>query len=240
MNAVELKKVAEETDLNIVLGTGHYRKPYYDLEWFDERTTDEIAALIAEDLERGIPGTGIKAGIIGEIGAELWYISAAEERSFRAAARAHKRTGATITTHAARWPVGLPQLDLLESEGVDLRRVIVGHCDTINIPEYHEAVARRGAFVQFDTIRGAQGTGTEYDLELRLSFVKNFAEKRLLDHLLLSHDICRRTQLKIHGSSGYDFIPTAFAGKLRKAGLSQEQVDMLLVHNPRRALVGSD
>lgn len=239
MNALALKRVAEETGLNIVLGTGHYREPYYDLQWFNEHSTDEIAGFIVKDLEEGIPGTAIRAGIIGEIGADLWYLSAAEERSFRASARAHKRTGVAITTHAARWPVGLPQLDLLESEGVDLRRVIVGHCDSINIPEYHEAIAKRGAFVQFDTIRGGGASvGTEYDLEVRANFVLNMAEKGLLDQLLLSHDNCRRTHLKIAGGSGYDLVVTVFAAKLRERGLSQEQIEMLLVDNPRRALTG--
>lgn len=239
VNALAIKEVAKKANLNIILGTGHYRQPYYDLRWFDEHTTDEIADLLVEDIEEGIPGTGIRAGVIGEIGADLWFISAAEERSFRAAARAHKKTGATITTHAARWPVGLPQLDLLESEGVDLRRVIIGHCDSVNIREYHEAVARRGAFVQFDTIRGGGANmGTTYDLELRIGYVLHMAASNLLDHVLLSHDICRRTHLKIAGGSGFDFVPSIFAERLREHGLSDEQLKILLVENPRRALTG--
>src|SRR6267143_249850 len=72
-------------------------------------TPDEIG----RDITEGVRGTGVRAGIIGEIGADRRYISAAEERSFRAAARAHLKTGLTISTHAARWPVGLAQLKLL-------------------------------------------------------------------------------------------------------------------------------
>src|ERR1051325_1512856 len=89
MNALAVRRVAEETGLNIILGTGHYREPFYDLQWFNEHSVKEIAEFMVEDLENGIPGTEIRAGIIGEVGSDLWYISAAEERSFRAAARAH-------------------------------------------------------------------------------------------------------------------------------------------------------
>jgi hypothetical protein len=83
---------------------------------------------------RTFPPPALRAGVIGEIGADRWYVSAAEERSFRAAARAHLRTGLTISTHAARWPVGLEQLRLLTEEGADPRRVIIGHADSVPLP----------------------------------------------------------------------------------------------------------
>ena len=121
-----LQRVSKATGLNIVMGCGHYRDPYLDNNWFDKNAPDAIAEIIVRDLMEGVDDTGVRSGIIGEIGADKWYISAAEERSFRAAARAHHKTGITITTHAARWPVGLPQLDLLAEENVDPRRVISG------------------------------------------------------------------------------------------------------------------
>src|SRR5215475_1005268 len=124
-----LRRVSEATGLSIVMGCGHYRDPYLDRDWFDRTAVDAIADQIVLDITDGVRGTGVRAGIIGEIGADRLYISAAEERSFRAAARAHLRTGLTISTHAARWPVGLEQLQLLTEEGADPRRVIIGHAD---------------------------------------------------------------------------------------------------------------
>jgi len=126
-----LQAISEQVGVNIVLGAGLYRHQYFDAAWVDRTSTDAMAAWIVHDLTVGIAGTGIRAGIIGEIACDEW-ITAQEERVFRAAARAHKKTGVTITTHAARWPIGLAQLDLLAEEGVDLRRVVVGHCDTVN------------------------------------------------------------------------------------------------------------
>ena len=140
---VGLRAMSEATGLQIVRGAGYYRRAYFPPE-VDELSTDALADLIVRDIEEGTDG--VRAGIIGEIGCDR-YISALEERSFRAAARAHRRTGLTITTHAARWPVGTAQLDLLVEEGVDPARVVIGHCDMVPDHDYHLALvgAARGS-----------------------------------------------------------------------------------------------
>jgi len=92
-NPPALRRVAEAAGVTIIMGCGHYRDPYLDRAWFDRHTVEAIADEMVRDVEEGVRDTGIRAGIIGEIGADKWYISAAEERSFRAAARAHRRTG---------------------------------------------------------------------------------------------------------------------------------------------------
>lgn len=228
-----LQRVSTATGVNIVMGCGHYRDPYLDIHWFDKNSVDAIAELMIYDLEEGVNDTGVRSGIIGEIGADKWYISAAEERSFRAAARAHRATGVTITTHAARWPVGLPQLDLLAEEGVDPRCVIIGHCDMVPTPGYHEAVASRGAWVEFDTIRGE----SEFDTSLRVQFVVNMVELGFADQVLISHDLCLRTHMSAVGGCGYDFIIRDFIPRLRSAGLDDEVIHRITVENPARALM---
>jgi predicted metal-dependent phosphotriesterase family hydrolase len=230
-----IRRISEATGVNVVMGCGHYRDPYLDRDWFDRNDVDTIADAIVREIEDGVGETGIRPGVIGEIGADKWYISAAEERSFRAAARAHLRTGLTITTHAARWPVGLPQLDLLETEGVPPEKVIVGHCDTVPDPEYHLELARRGAWVQFDTIRGA----TEYDTDARVDYVFNLVRAGFLDRILLSHDICWRSLLHVTGGCGFAFISDVLLPRLLEAGLDEEALHRLTVANPRRALTGS-
>jgi predicted metal-dependent phosphotriesterase family hydrolase len=229
-----LKRVARAADVNIVVGTGHYRDPYLDKLWFDMASPSTLADRMVGDIVDGFPGTEVRAGIIGEIGADKWYISAAEERSFRGAARAHLQTGITITTHAARWPVGRQQLDLLESEGVAPERVIIGHCDTVNDPAYHLELARRGAYVQFDTIRrNPRGT------EQRISWVGNLIRHGHIDRLLLSHDVCLTSHFQAGGGGGYGWILTDFVPRLRAAlKLSDEEIETIMVHNPRRALTG--
>ncbi len=107
-----LRRVSQATGISIVMGCGHYRDPYLDRDWFDRTPVEAIADELVRDITEGVRGTGIRAGVIGEIGADRGFISAAEERSFRAAARAHLRTGLTISTHAARWPAGIAQMRL--------------------------------------------------------------------------------------------------------------------------------
>ena len=231
-----LRRVGEATGVRIVMGCGHYRDPYLDRDWFDRMSVDVIADEITRDITEGVRGTGVRAGIIGEIGADRRYISAAEERSFRAAARAHRRTGLTISTHAARWPVGLDQLDLLAEEGVDPRRVIVGHADSVPIPDYHLALARRGCYVSFDGI----GTGSRYDQDRTAGYVIELARAGFAAQVLLSHDVCLSDHLRAHGGCGYGYLIEGFLPLLTAAGLEADQVWRLVTQNPATALSGGD
>jgi len=232
---VALRRVSEATGIAIVMGCGHYRDPYLDRDWFDRMAVDAIADQIVLDVTDGVRDTGVRAGIIGEIGADRPHISAAEERSFRAAARAHVKTGLTISTHAARWPVGLAQLRLLAEEGVEPRRVIVGHADTVPIPEYHLALAKKGCYVSFDSI----GTGSSYDTHRAVDYVLDLVRAGFGSQVLLSHDVCLRDHLRATGGCGYAYLLTEFLPLLTAAGLDPEQVSAFVIDNPRAALAGT-
>jgi phosphotriesterase-related protein len=234
-NVLALVEIARRTGVRLVLGTGHYRDPYLDRDWFDRNSADAIAELLVRDLTVGFPGTDVRAGIIGEIGCEQWYISAAEERSFRAAARAHLQTGATITTHAARWPVGLDQLAILTAEGVDPGRVIIGHCDMVPLPDYHLRIAEAGAYVQFDTFHACTNSRA---VQARVEAILALVGAGHLDRILLSHDLFLSDQLAATGGVGLSYIPARLPAVLAAAGLEQDQVHRLLVTNPQRALAG--
>jgi predicted metal-dependent phosphotriesterase family hydrolase len=231
-NPLALKRISEETGVHIVMGCGWYKERFYYQEVY-EKSTNQLADDMVRDINEGIDG--VRAGIIGEIGSLGHYIMPAEERVFRAAARAHKRTGLTITTHAVGSPVGLEQLDLLAEEDVDSRRIIIGHCDSYPEPDYHEAVARRGAYVEFDRVQGK----ADWDTQKRVQFVKALVDKGYLHQILLSHDICEKSSLHAYGGNGYDYLITGFVPRLLDAGLSKEQVHIILVENPRAALTGA-
>jgi predicted metal-dependent phosphotriesterase family hydrolase len=233
-NVAAVARVARTTGLNVVLGTGHYRDPFLDRDWFDRHDADAIAAEIVRDLTEGFPGTDVRAGVIGEIGADKWYISAAEERSFRAAARAHTVTGAAIYTHAARWPVGVAQLDLLRSEEVDPSRIAIGHCDTVTTPGYVLEIANRGAYVGIDTINSAHPAEVRRRVEMVLALVR----AGYLDRILLSHDVCLLSQLGAYGGNGYSFVQSTFRERLLEAGLNAEEFDHICTANPARLLCG--
>jgi phosphotriesterase-related protein len=225
-----LRVMAERTGLHIVRGCGYYRGAYFPPE-VDLLSTDALADLIVREIEEGTDG--VRAGIIGEIGCDR-HLTALEERSFRAAARAHRRTGLTITTHAARWPVGTAQLDLLVEEGVDPRRVVIGHCDMVPDHEYHLALAKRGAWVQLDTVQGVH----EWDTQQRLGWLRSLADHGYLDRVLLSQDVCLRSDYAAMGGPGYAYVVTTFAERLKEAGFDEAALRGLLVDNPRRMLTG--
>lgn len=230
---VRLRDVSSRSGVAVVMGAGFYRDPYLEPDWVDRRTVEEVAERIVNDLEVGVDDTEVRAGVIGEVGADKWYVSAVEERSLRAAARAQRRTGVAITTHAARWPVGLAQLEIFLAEGVDPRRVIIGHCDTVPDPDYHLRLAQQGCYVQFDTIGLHR---SDYDLDNRVSFVRNLIDNGYGAQILISHDICLRTALRATGGAGFAFINDAFLPRLREAGVDDGQIKQITVDNVARAL----
>ena len=226
-----LCRVAEKTELHIIMGTGWYRQPFYPPE-IDRLSTNELADMIIAELTDGVEGTGIPAGIIGEIGVHSDYATAQEERVLRAAARAQKATGAPLTTHASMYPVGLLQLEVLKDEGADLSRVIIGHCDTYLDQSYHLAILEAGAYVQFDTV-GRNHMNP--DSRRARAFVE-LVRLGWRDKLLLSSDRCHRSDLCAFGGVGYDYVFTGFFDLLRAMGIDDETLDTITIENPRRAL----
>ncbi|MCX5977878.1 MAG: TatD family hydrolase, partial [Chloroflexi bacterium] len=139
-----LARLSEATGLHIVAGAGWYRQAYYPAEArIDRRSIDDLADEIVQEFVEG----PVRPGIIGEIGTDKPWVTAQEERVFRAAARAALRTGASVTTHAVQSDVGLAQLAILEDEGLDPARIVIGHCDSHPRIEHWREIVRRGAHV---------------------------------------------------------------------------------------------
>ena len=110
-----LQQMSEASDVHIVVGAGQYREPYLDAEWVNRSTVGAIADQFISEVEEGIDGSGVRAGIIGEIASDGWYVSALEERCFRAAGRAQHQLGALQRRAEARderRPIGAPGAQL--------------------------------------------------------------------------------------------------------------------------------
>ena len=226
-----LRRIAEQTGLHVVMGCGWYRQPFYPPE-IDRRSTAELARRMIEELTVGVGETGIRPGIIGEIGVNLDYATAQEERVLRAAARAQRATGAPLTTHASLYPVGLVQLALLREEGVDPSRVVIGHCDTYLDLDYHMAILEAGAYVQFDTLGRTHMNPDDRRADALVALLRSGQGERLL----LSSDRCHRSDLLAFGGVGYDHVLTTFAALLRERGVTDDELRLLTVENPRRIL----
>ncbi len=135
------------------MGCGWYRTAYYPPEaLIDRRSTDDLADELVREATDGVGESGVRPGIIGEIGTDKPWVSPAEERVHRAAARASRRTGLAITTHAVLSDVGLAQLRIFEEEGADPTRVVIGHADSYPVLDHYLAIIERGANLEFDFI----------------------------------------------------------------------------------------
>jgi phosphotriesterase-related protein len=232
-----LASLSEASGLHIVMGGGWYREAYYPVEaLIDRRSVDDLADEIVRDASEGVAGTGIRAGIIGEIGTDKPWLSAQEERVHRAAARAAKRTGLAITTHAVQSTVGLDQLAVFEAEGADLTRVVIGHADSHPDPAYHRAIVDRGASVEFDFL-GMSFTPLERHGEGRIiELICDLLAAGHAERILLSQDVCHDSQLAHYGGNGYTYLADAFLPRLRAAGVSDDEIRTITIDNPRRLL----
>ena len=227
-----LKRISERTGVNIVMGAGWYRERCYPT-YINEEMPDQLAQRLVTELTEGVDGTGVRAGFIGEIGTERHFITSAQERVFRAAARAHVRTGCPILTHTTHFgELGVEQLDLLREEGVDSRKVIISHLgDRVGI-HWWMPIAHTGAFLDIDNLAFVDGYAP---LSVRANNVAAFIAEGLIDQVMLSNDICVLSQLGQYGGPGYDNVIVNFVPLLKERGITDDQIHTMMVTNPARA-----
>ena len=232
-----LVRLSEATNLHLVMGCGWYRGAYYPPDaLIDRRSVDDLADELVREATEGVGGSGTRPGIIGEIGTDKPWLSAQEERVHRAAARASRRTGLAITTHAVMSDVGLAQLAVFEAEGADLSRVVIGHADSYPSIDHYLEIVRRGASLEFDFL-GMSFTPMERHGEGRVvELICELLGRGHADRILLSQDVCHNSQLRHYEGNGYTYLQEAFLPRLRSAGVSDHEIDQMTIANPRRML----
>ena len=231
-----LRRLASGTGLNIVMGTGWYRESYYPAEaHIDRRSVDDLADEMLREFHDGVGGSGIRPGIVGEIGTDKPWVSAREERVHRAAARAAAATGMAITTHGVASPVGMAQLRIFEEESVDPARVVIGHADSYLDLDYYLAILARGANLEFDFL--GHRFGVEEAREPRLvEMLVELLERGFATQILLSGDVCHNAHLKANGGFGYVYLQQHFLPTLRTAAVGEGEITQMTVGNPARVL----
>jgi len=228
-----LARLSQATGLHIVAGAGWYRQAYYPAEArIDRRSIDDLADEIVQEFVDG----PVRPGVIGEIGTDKPWVTAQEERVFRAAARAALRTGASVTTHAVQSDVGLAQLSILEDEGLDPARIVIGHCDSHPRIEHWREIVRRGAHVEADflgmSFTPLERAGEPKVVELISTLLNEGFEKQIL----LSQDVCHDSQLTSYGGNGYTYLQKSFLPNLASAGVNAATIKTITVENPARLL----
>jgi phosphotriesterase-related protein len=232
-----LRRLAERSGLHIVMGGGWYRTAYYPTELMvDRRSVDSLADELVREATEGVGDTGIRTGILGEIGTDKPWVTPAEERVFRAVARASRRTGLAISTHAVLSDVGAAQLTILEEEGADPGRVVIGHADSYPQLDHYLSLIARGASVEFDFLGMSFTPMEKYGEGRTVELLLELLHRGHVDRVLLSQDVCHNSQLRHYEGNGYTYLQTTFLPRLREAGVSDTEIDQLTIANPRRIL----
>ncbi|WP_432195542.1 phosphotriesterase family protein [Streptomyces sp. bgisy027] len=242
-----IQRIAEQVDLNIVVATGlytfndvphqfHYQGPGL---MFDR--PELLTELFIKDITSGIADTGVRAAFL-KCAIDEPGLTPGVERTMRAVAQASVETGTPITVHThAASHTGLVAQSVLEQEGVDLSKVILGHSGDSEDLDYLTALAERGSLLGMDRF----GLDPFLPLDRRLDVLAELARRGFVESIVISHDAscfidfcdpeAKRVMLP---NWNYRHISEDVIPALRERGLSEADIDTILVANPLRYLGG--
>ncbi len=238
-----LKKLAESAELNILTNTGFYAARNYQHipEFARTATPDSLAKIWITEFNDGIEETGIKPGFI-KIGLDYndkLKLTPLDEKIVRAAAITHRETGLTIVAHSGTEVMALACLEVLESEGVAPGAFVWTHAQN-SLPGEHEHIASHGAWVSIDgmgSIRVDPDSGDTLQLERYVDYLVNLKQAGMLDKALISHDGGwytveeENTEMSRPFTAIFQFVTPA----LKTKGFTDNDIDLLLIQNPRTA-----
>ncbi len=225
---LRLREISEKSGVHIIMGGTFYYFPSVGSpvrEMILNGEKNKLADHMIREFFEGAGDTGIKPGILGEVG--LQHGESTDRVLLDAVMTAQKETGAPVIIHSA--PYGA--LDAAEREGADLSKIVMGHWTMDN--EVEKAV-KRGAWVSFDQF-GMNFSGIIGD-DRRIRDVLSVFEHGWEKSLLLSQDVCWKIRLKKYGGEGYAGLFTETFPKLLSLGLTESQLDGVIRENPARLL----
>jgi phosphotriesterase-related protein len=236
-----IAKVAQKTQLNIIFATGIYT--YRDAPFFfrlrvpPPGKVDIMTEMFVTDIEKGVGDTGLRAGIL-KCATDEYGVTKDIERILRAVARAHRQTGVPISTHThAHGKVGLDQQRIFREEGVDLGRVVIGHCGDSTDLDYLEQLIGAGSYIGMDRF----GVDTILPFEDRVNTVAQMCKRGHAKNMVLSHDtncffhwLPRDQVAAALPRWSYKHIHDDVIPALKQKGVSDEQIHTMLVENPRK------
>jgi phosphotriesterase-related protein len=236
-----LARIARATGLNVVMGAGHYVAASHPPD-MDRRTVDELAREMISDVTTGVGDTGVRSGLIGEIGT-TWPWTDNERKVLSAAVLAQRETGAPLMIHPGRHPrMPMELAEFVQKEGGDLRRTIMCHiCRTIADVRAVLDLAQTGIWLEYDLF-GLENSYYPYNPSFdmpndggRMAHVLALIEAGHRDQILMSHDIAYKTSLVAYGGYGYHHLLVNVVPRLRAKGVDDAGLTRLLVSNPARA-----
>ena len=208
--------------------------------FIDESRPEAIAEPMIRDLTEGIGGTGVRAGVIGEIGL-FSPVHPGELKTLEAAVLAHRETGAPLFVHLMEVPTAEYALEVLGRVEPIWDRVVFCHMDfDIRDLSWHRRALQRGINVEFDFF-GSPWWPHEWYLHFptdpqRLAALSRLADEGYAGQLLVSHDVATRLQLTAYGGFGYGYLRSVVPGMIDALGLDAALLDQFMIDNTRRIL----
>lgn len=234
-DAIGLRYISDRTGVNIIMGCGYYKDQWHPPD-MDEKTVADIAEEMVRDITVGVEHTGIRAGIIGEVG--ISSLTANEKKSVIASAKAQLETGVAINLHfdiGTKEELRMHVLDILEDEGVDLNRVITCHFRAyINEIDYQERMARRGTYIEYDLFGHEAPNPSMPTYKQESATIKELINRGFLERILISQDVCYKKCLIKNGGWGYAHILNNVVGRFKENGITAEEIRTIMVENPQR------
>ena len=236
-----LARISRATGINVVMGAGYYVQQVHPDD-MDDRTEDQIAREIVADVTDGVGDTGVKAGIIGELGCS-WPLHANERKVLRAGARAQSETGAPLTIHPGRNErAPFEVLDVIEEAGADPSRTVMCHLDRTyyDVPTLLE-FAKRGCYLEYDffgweTSYFSYGANDMINDAQRLGYIKLLVDEGYADRVLIAHDMFGKHRQAKYGGHGFAHILENIVPRMRQKGFSDADIETITVRNPARVL----
>lgn len=252
-NPCALKRISIASGVHVVAPTGYYIAWTLDEEE-KQLSAVQMADICIRDIIVGIDDTGIRAGIIGEIGA-VGEMDPDEKKILESASYTQKNTGAAVLLHTAcpstifdsPLKIGWRErthrvLDFMERHGADLTKVIVGHPDVSEMTSFEDQldILKRGIVLEYDNF----GQEHPYDREntyaitdwQRIKNILSFVEYGYADSIVMATDVWQKAQLAEYGGWGFDHIPTNIFPMLRRNGMDEDTLYQISVLTPRRLL----
>ena len=243
-----LARISRATGLNIIMGSGYYADSPKTHDTVANLSEEAIAEEIVADFIQGAEDTGIRSGIIGELGCS-WPLKPNEAKGLRAGALAQQALGAGVNIHPGRNDrAPLEILEIVGSSGVDLKRVVMSHMDRCGYSlETRLELLKAGCFIEYDLFgfegyypaRVALAEGKLPDCPNDIGRVKeiiDLIERGYVDQILLSHDIGMKIMLTMFGGWGYAHLLREVVPLMHIYGIGDEHIATMLVNNPRRLL----
>lgn len=247
-----LREISEAANVNIICTTGFYHEAVGLPAYWRNQPAESIAELFIREIETGIADTGIRAAAL-KCGTGDPKITSSEEKFLNAVCIAQKATGVPIFTHTQGGKCGPEQARFFQQRGIDMTKVVIGHSCGNPSPDYHAEILTTGAYIGFDRI--------SYEFlqpdDVRAANAVRIIADGKIDRLILSQDIplfwagrypfdrrdspaVERHRSLVDRGDTWPVAPTfifeSFLPKLKRLGVTDAQIDHMLIDTPRRFL----